>query len=92
LGSGFVVTRGPFDESGTCLGGEASNRLLLAEYPGVRVASGFASDGMLWLPSGSGRTCAGSGVISATLTLRGFSGAADVVISSLGRVRVERQP
>lgn len=92
LGGGFTVSRGPFEEPGVCHGGQAVNRLLLSDYPGVRVTSGFPSGGITWLPSGSGRTCDGSGVISTTLTLTGLGGSADVIVSSLGRVRVERAP
>lgn len=92
LGSGFAVARGPFDAAGGCHGGEVTNRLLLTQYPGVRLTDGFATGGMQWLPSGSGRDCAGGGVISATLTLSSLTGAAQVVVSSLGRVRTERRP
>lgn len=92
LGGGFTVSRGPFDTSGSCQGGRVLSRLLLSEYPGVRLSSGFSGGGLAWLPSGSGRSCAGGGVISSTLTLTGLRGAANVIVSSLGRVRVERAP
>lgn len=92
LGSGYAVSVGPFHPPGGCHGGTVVSRLLFAEYPGVRMTSGFPAGGLRWLPSGSGRTCDGSGVISTTLTLRGLRGAAVVVVSSLGRVRVERAP
>jgi prepilin-type N-terminal cleavage/methylation domain-containing protein len=76
-----------------CDSGEVIGRLLLAEHPGVRIAAGLgAREGLLWLPTGGGRSCDGGGVISATIVLRSPLGATRVVVSSLGRVRVERVP
>lgn len=90
LGGGFAVAR---TQAGAgCAGGTVTSRLLLSDFPGVRLASGFADGGLVWLPSGSGRSCDGDGVISATLRLNGFRGAAELIVSSLGRVRVRRLP
>jgi len=94
LGSGLTVRRQPPGVSGGCTneGSSVVNRLLFSDYPGVRLAAGFRAGGLLWLPSGSGRGCDGSGVISSTLRVASLTGAAEVIISSLGRVRVERAP
>lgn len=92
LGIGYQARRLDAVASG-CDSGEVIGRLLLAEHPGVRIAAGFGSrEGVLWLPTGSGRSCDGGGVISASIVLRSFTGSSRVVISSLGRVRVEKEP
>lgn len=92
LGVGFEVVRLP-PGAATCGAGETIGRLWLADHPGVRIATGFgARRGLVWLPTGSGRSCDGSGVISSSLELRGHTRATRVVVSSLGRVRVERAP
>src|SRR5690606_33599255 len=61
----------------------------LRDFHGVVVSQGLWSGGLLWLPSGTGRACSGGGVISGTVELRGPFGRSSVVVSSLGRVRVE---
>ena len=92
LASGFVVRSLP-SGSGDCDDGEILGRLLLADHPGVRLAAGFGvRGGIVWLASGSGRSCAGGGVISADLRLASLTGTSHVIVSSLGRVRVERGP
>lgn len=75
-----------------CEGGRRLAAVALRDFPGVSLAQGSWSGGLYWLPSGSGRACDGGGVISGTFLLRGPFGAAAVVVSSLGRVRVERVP
>lgn len=94
LGGGLLVSALPEGEPPTCgsPGGSALNRLLLSDYAGVRFTAGLPGGGLLWLPSGSGRRCDGGGVISSTLRLSSLTGAAEVVVSSLGRVRVQRAP
>jgi len=89
-GTGFEVRRINAGEAAACGAGELLTTLGLSDFPGVRVASGFPSGGLIWLPSGGGRACSGGGVISATVVLRGYLGSAEVVVSSLGRVRVSR--
>lgn len=74
-----------------CEGGVEIERLDIGSHPGVRLVAGLPR-GLLWLPDGSGRTCSGGGVISATLKLQGSRGGANVIVSSLGRVRVEPRP
>lgn len=89
-GGGFSVqAMGP---AGGCEGGSSLAALRLSEFPGVRLVDGIRAGGIYWLPGGGGRSCAGGGVISDTLVLRGDRGAAAVVVSSLGRVRLERLP
>ncbi len=87
---GFVATAQAGDGA-ECAGGVDLAGLRLAEHPGVRVVSAWPTGGVVWLPSGSGRTCAGGGVISSTVVLEGVRGSAAVIVSSLGRVRVERR-
>jgi len=92
LGIGYEVRRLEGSASG-CGSGAVIGRLLVAEHPGVRIAAGFgAREGLLWLPTGSGRSCDGGGVISASIVLQSLAGSSRVVISSLGRVRVEKAP
>lgn len=87
-GAGFVARRWDAVVH-DCSAGEALASVRLRDFPGVAVAEGLWSGGLYWLPSGSGRACSGGGVISGTLLLRGPFGTATVVVSSLGRVRVE---
>jgi prepilin-type N-terminal cleavage/methylation domain-containing protein len=92
LGVGYEVRR-LTDGVDSCDSGEVIGRLLLAEHPGVRIAAGFGSrEGLVWLATGSGRSCDGGGVISATIVLQSPLGSSRVVVSSLGRVRAERVP
>lgn len=74
-----------------CGNGSELARFRLRDYPGVTLAAGLPR-GVVWLPDGSGRSCDGGGVISATMRLLGGQGGAKVVLSSLGRVRVEADP
>jgi len=85
-GAGFAARRLAGDD---CASGEALATVRLREFPGVRVAQGLWSGGLYWLPTGAGRACSGGGVISGTVVLQGPLGSASVVVSSLGRVRVE---
>src|SRR5690606_33956913 len=92
LGGGFVARLLP-PGSSDCAAGEPLARVRLLDHPGVRVTDGFGGrGGIVWLASGSGRSCSGGGVISGYLRLAGLTSVSRVVISSLGRVRVEREP
>lgn len=92
LGAGFEVRRLAGGGS-DCEAGEVIGRSLMTEHPGVRIGTGFGDrGGLVWLPTGSGRACSGGGVISATVVVLSRSGTSRVVISSLGRVRIEREP
>lgn len=76
---------------GHCGTGPALFTAHLSEHPGVRLAAGLPR-GVVWLPSGSGRSCDGGGVISATIRVADHRSEVAVIISSLGRVRLEEQP
>lgn len=89
-GGGFVV-RLPEPGGGLCGPGKELLRLPLSDHPGVRLAAGLPR-GLAWLPSGGGRSCDGGGVVSATIRLLDARGAAEVIISSLGRVRLQVPP
>ena len=65
--------------------------LLLRRYGRVSVVQDFR-DGIVWLPGGGARTCDGGGVISGRMVVADGSRTAHVVVSSLGRVRVEVEP
>ncbi len=89
-GAGLVV-RLADASGGHCTGGAELARVALADHPGVRLEAGLPR-GIVWLPSGSGRTCDGGGVVSATLRLADARRSVAVVVSSLGRVRLEVGP
>ncbi|MFA5550805.1 MAG: GspH/FimT family protein [Trueperaceae bacterium] len=89
-GAGFEV-RAATTGAAPCSGGAQLLQMRVAEHPGVSVLAGLPR-GLVWLPDGSGRSCDGGGVISATIRLRGARHAVNVVVSSLGRVRLETAP
>lgn len=62
--------------------------LRLRRFGRVKLIHGLRA-GIVWLPSGGARSCDGGGVISDRLVLGDRSRRVDVVVSSLGRVRVE---
>lgn len=86
-GQGVVVRTAP-DPANPCAAGTVLTRVLLAEFPGVRLEAGLPR-GLVWLPSGSGRSCAGGGVISGTMVLADGRASVRLIISALGRVRLE---
>src|SRR5690606_67866 len=90
-GAGFAALRSRLGEPG-CEAGETLAAVRLRDFPRVAVVQGLWSGGLYWLPTGSGRDCTGGGVVSGTVVLRGPRGTASVVVSSLGRVRVEAGP
>jgi prepilin-type N-terminal cleavage/methylation domain-containing protein len=65
----------------------ASSLLRLADYRGVTQAGTFS--GLIWLPTGSGRSCQGGGVYNQTLRLQQGSREARIIVSRAGRVRSE---
>jgi len=85
--SGFLVSAAT-DLERPCEGGTELTRVRLSEHPGVRLAAGLAR-GLVWLPSGSGRSCGGGGVISGTIELTDGRTGVRVIVSALGRVRLE---
>src|SRR5690554_4191588 len=66
-GDGFVV-RSADEATAPCEAGREMARVRLSEHPGVVVGQGLPR-GVVWLPNGSGRSCDGGGVISATVRL-----------------------
>ncbi len=74
-----------------CAGGQQIATLRLSAYPGVALEQGLER-GLVWLPTGGARTCSGGGVINGRIRLRDRLRAVDVVVSSLGRVRVAEAP
>lgn len=85
-GAGIVVSTAA-DPAAPCAGGTTLARVALTDFPGVRLAAGIPR-GLVWLPSGSGRTCSGGGVISTTMSFADARTTVSVVISALGRVRL----
>lgn len=79
------------DVQTACHRGVPTARFELARYGVVRVEEPFR-EGIAWLPSGGARSCDGGGVISGRMVLAGRGGRASVIVSSLGRVRVESGP
>ena len=80
------------DAATTCGAGVVDDRLdLTPTFPGVVVASG-AEAGIVWFPTGWGRTCAGGAVFNRRIVLSGPRANHAVVVSSAGRVRWERYP
>lgn len=71
-----------------CESGEVLRTVDLADFPGVAMAGGLER-GLVWLPSGSGRTCSGGGVFNQTITLKDAVREGRVIVSRAGRVRSE---
>lgn len=75
------------DVAAACAGREVK-RFELARYGRARVIQALR-DGIVWLPGGGARSCGGSGVISGRMVLADAGRRVSVIVSSLGRVRVE---
>jgi len=75
------------DAVSACAGPERK-RFDLARYGRARVVQPLRA-GIVWLPYGGARSCNGGGVISGRMILADGGARADVIVSSLGRVRVE---
>jgi prepilin-type N-terminal cleavage/methylation domain-containing protein len=71
-----------------CSFGEELTRLRLSEYSRV-IARSVPSQGLVWLPNGTGRTCAGGGAFNQTITLADPVRSGKVIVSRAGRVRSE---
>lgn len=71
--------------------GPVRRRLDLASFGAVRISRPLRA-GLVWLPGGGARSCNGGGVISGTLVLTDARGHAEVIVSSLGRIRIEAGP
>jgi len=70
-------------------GCRAPTRDALGVPPGVAVTRTLR-DGIEWLPSGSGRSCHGSGVYGGRVRFDDGHEAWDVIVASSGRLRTER--
>jgi hypothetical protein len=71
-----------------CESGHELGRVRLNEFPRVEVTSAPAN-GVVWLPSGTGRTCTGGGAFNQTIALADPVREARVIVSRAGRVRSE---
>lgn len=79
------------DDVASACGGPELRSFELSRYGGVRVVDALRS-GIVWLPRGGARSCLGGGVISDTMVLADGRRRLRVIVSSLGRVRVEDEP
>ncbi|MEX2536133.1 MAG: GspH/FimT family pseudopilin [Trueperaceae bacterium] len=86
----LTLAVGHLDIGEGCLAGEELGRLRLEEFRRVRVKNDPLS-GLVWLPSGTGRTCSGSGAFNQTIALVDHKREARVIVSRAGRVRSEVQ-
>jgi len=76
--------------SGACTAPEV-RRLRVDRFARVNVRLPLRA-GIVWLPTGGARSCAGGGVVSGRMELADRFHAVAVVVSSLGRVRLESVP
>ena len=84
----LVARRGDAaDASAACTGPEI-RRFEVARYGRTVVVQALRA-GIVWLPGGGARSCGGGGVISGRMVLADAGHRASVIVSSLGRVRVE---
>lgn len=70
-----------------CSSGEVLRSLDLTEYRGVSL--GAPGNGLIWLPTGYGRTCLGSGAFNQTISLVRGGLEARIFVSRAGRLRTE---
>lgn len=90
--AGFSLRLGASDtEFADPCSGPVLRTLRLADYRDVRVFRSLPDD-LVWLPSGLGRACSGSGVYNGSIVLGGTRPSHRLVVSSAGRIRSERLP
>ena len=70
-----------------CSTGEVVRSMDLREYRGVSL--GAPGNGLIWLPTGYGRTCLGGGAFNQTITLVRGGLEARIFVSRAGRLRTE---
>lgn len=70
-----------------CSSGEVIRTLDLREYRGVTL--GAPGNGLIWLPTGYGRTCLGGGAFNQTISLIRGKLEARIFVSRAGRLRTE---
>lgn len=78
---------GSYSATELCSSGEVLRSLDLAEYRGVTL--GPPGNGLIWLPTGYGRTCLGGGAFNQTITLLRGGLEARIFVSRAGRLRTE---
>ncbi len=88
---GLLTRRAATAGAAAACGGRPGPGLDLRRYGPVRVETPFRS-GIAWLPTGGARSCSGGGVISGTMVVADARTRVGVVVSSLGRVRIEPRP
>ena len=76
-----------YSASELCSGGQVLRSLDLSEYRGVTL--GPPGNGLVWLPTGYGRTCLGGGAFNQTITLMRGGLEARIFVSRAGRLRTE---
>ena len=80
------------DAPTTCDSGTVDERFdLTPAFPGVTIVGG-SDVGIVWFPTGWGRTCDGGAVFNRRFVVSGPRARHAVVVSSAGRVRWEREP
>lgn len=75
---------------GACSAAEV-RRLRFRDFGHISVPQTLRA-GIVWLPAGGARSCHGGGVISGRMVLSDGARRVSVVVSSLGRVRLEAVP
>lgn len=78
---------GSYSASELCSSGQVLRSLDLSEYRGVSL--GPPGNGLIWLPTGYGRTCLGGGAFNQTITLMRGGLEARIFVSRAGRLRTE---
>jgi len=86
--SALLARRGTVSDAATACQGPVVRRFELARYGRARVDQPLRA-GIVWLPGGGARSCGGGGVISGRMVVVDGPRRASVIVSSLGRVRVE---
>lgn len=88
--AGLVARSGGAQATEAC-GAAQVRSLRFGDFGRVTVVRSLRT-GIVWLPGGGARACDGGGVISGTLVLADGARHVRVVVSSLGRVRLEAAP
>ena len=78
---------GSYRPAELCGSGQVLRSLDLSDYRGVTLGPG--GSGLIWLPTGYGRTCLGGGAFNQTIRLMHRGLEARIFVSRAGRVRSE---
>lgn len=84
-----VAGDGSWLPSVLCAEAPVTRTLDLREYRRLAVVPPVR--GLIWLPNGQGRTCAGGGAFNQTIRLRTGSREARIIVSRGGRIRTEME-